>query len=97
MNLTDLTETAQKIKAAPDVRRLLAVSEQPDGFLLYLIETVHSYPCYVIGRVDPSLDDPAILYGCINLDNAWSEWAKRNKSDTAYLPPQTQQNPTTNP
>lgn len=78
MNITAETLEVKAIRAemeaAPDVSRVMALEETGPGAFLYLIETPHSFPRYVIGRTDGTLANPEILRGCGDEENAWNLW-----------------------
>lgn len=70
-----------EMEAAPDVSRVMALEETGPGAFLYLIETPHSFPRYVIGRTDATLESPEILRGCGEEENAWRIWREIRAED----------------
>jgi hypothetical protein len=72
-----------EMEAAPDVARVMALEETGPGAFLYLIETPHSFPRYVIGRTDATLSNPQILRGCGEENNAWRLWQEIRAEERA--------------
>ena len=65
MNKPETLEAIRaKIGAAQDVRKILDLEEiEPDVFL-YLIETPHSFPRFVVGSFCAECEQAEILCGC---------------------------------
>ena len=70
----ELQAIRAEMEAAPDVSRVLALEESAPGAFLYMIETPHSFPRYVVGRTDGTLKNPEVLRGCGEEGNAWRLW-----------------------
>ena len=62
------------ITSDPDVIRVLRL-EKTEGWWLYCLETAHTFPRYVIGRVRAGTD-PEMLFSCGAEWNAEDRWAE---------------------
>ena len=85
MSAAELEAIRAAMLTAPDVMRVLALEEHGPGAVLYLIETPHSFPRFVIGRTDPALKEPAILRGCGEEWNAWEAWREERTGAPATV------------
>ena len=65
-----------KIRTDSDVKNVLELEATEDGGWLYMIETQHVFPRFVIGRLDSDGDNPAVLLGCGAVWNASERWVE---------------------
>lgn len=79
-------EMITRISAQSDVRELLEIALRDDGKFLYLIETpfLNSFPRYVIGECDRTLETVNPLFRCGALWSAWEQWDRIRHGDNHH-------------